>query len=225
MTEAEWRAATDPQQMLEFVWETASDRKLRLLACGCCRLTMNALADARSWQAVEAAERYADGEIGEAGLAGAASAAYDAYRAAKVAEGYDADNDVHPEYAGHLPFVAYATTREVDLAADWALSLEWGGDEERCDLLRCVFGDRFRPVPAVAGAWPTYNGGTARKLAEDAYTERQLPTGTLDVARLAVLADALEDAGCTDGELLAHLRGPGPHVRGCWALDVVMGKQ
>jgi hypothetical protein len=58
-----------------------------------------------------------------------------------------------------------------------------------------------------------------------AYEERQLPEGTLDSARLAVLADTLEDAGCTHAELLGHLRGPGPHVRGCWAVDLVMGKQ
>jgi hypothetical protein len=43
--------------------------------------------------------------------------------------------------------------------------------------------------------------------------------------RIPLLADALEDAGCTDAELLGHLRGPGPHVRGCWAVDVVLGKE
>ena len=53
---------------------------------------------------------------------------------------------------------------------------------------------------------------------------RSLPAGTLDPARLAVLADALEDAGCTDAGLLGHLRGPGPHVRGCWAVDLLIGK-
>jgi hypothetical protein len=46
----------------------------------------------------------------------------------------------------------------------------------------------------------------------------------MDPARLAVLADALEDAGCTDAELPGRLRGPGPHVRGCWAVDFVLGK-
>ena len=48
--------------------------------------------------------------------------------------------------------------------------------------------------------------------------------GTLDRARLAVLSDALEEVGCTDTALLSHLRSPGPHVRGCWALDLVLGK-
>ena len=62
-------------------------------------------------------------------------------------------------------------------------------------------------------------------LAQTAYEERVLPGGHLDPARLAVLADALEEAGCTDAEILDHLRGPGSHVRGCWALDLVLGKE
>ena len=55
------------------------------------------------------------------------------------------------------------------------------------------------------------------KLAQAIYEER-------DLRRLPVLADALEDAGCEDADLLGHLRGPGRHVRGCWALDLVLGK-
>jgi hypothetical protein len=62
------------------------------------------------------------------------------------------------------------------------------------------------------------------QLALAAYEERRLPKGTLDPARLAVLADALEDAICSDADLLGHLRGPVPHVRGCWAVDLSLGK-
>jgi len=62
-------------------------------------------------------------------------------------------------------------------------------------------------------------------LAQAAYDERELPAGTLDLARLAVLADALEEAGCTAQTILDHLRGPGPHVRGCWAVDLILGKE
>jgi hypothetical protein len=61
-------------------------------------------------------------------------------------------------------------------------------------------------------------------LAEAAYEERVMPAGTLDPARLSILADALEDAGCTENELLGHLRGPGPHMRGCFVLDLLLGK-
>jgi hypothetical protein len=89
----------------------------------------------------------------------------------------------------------------------------------QCHLLREVFGPPFRPVP-VAPAWQTR---IVVQLAQAAYDERQLPSGHLDPARLAVLADALEAAGAT-GEIVAHLWGPGPHVRGCWAVDLTLGK-
>ena len=61
-------------------------------------------------------------------------------------------------------------------------------------------------------------------LAQAAYDERELPAGTLDTTRLAVLADALEEAGCVQADILGHLRGPGPHVRGCWAVDLLLRK-
>jgi hypothetical protein len=70
-----------------------------------------------------------------------------------------------------------------------------------------------------------WNGGTVVKLAQAAYEESDLPSGTLDTTRLAILADALEEAGCADAEILGHLRGPRPHVLGCWAVDLIVGKQ
>jgi hypothetical protein len=67
--------------------------------------------------------------------------------------------------------------------------------------------------------------GAVTQLARAAYGPRRVPKrGTLDPALLAALADALEDAGCNDADLLGHLRSPGPHVRGCWAVDLVLGK-
>jgi hypothetical protein len=91
-------------------------------------------------------------------------------------------------------------------------------------LLYDLFGNPFRPTPAANSAWLAWNGGTVPRLAAVAYEERDLPSGHLDAGRLAVLADALEDAGCGEAELLGHLRGPGPHVRGCFALDVLLEK-
>ena len=77
---------------------------------------------------------------------------------------------------------------------------------ERVPLVfRCVFGNPFRPVKIEPG-WVT---PAVAGLARAAYDERLLPSGDLDPDRLAVLADALEDAGCSDDELLGHLRGPG----------------
>jgi hypothetical protein len=62
------------------------------------------------------------------------------------------------------------------------------------------------------------------KLAQAVYEERELPSGHLDAARLAVLADMLEEAGATDPHLLGHLRSPGPHIRGCFAVDALAGR-
>jgi hypothetical protein len=88
-------------------------------------------------------------------------------------------------------------------------------------LFREVAGNPFRPV-AVDPAWRAPSVGT---LAQTTYEERELPSGHLDLARLAVLADALEEAGCTDEAILTHLRSPGPHVRGCWVLDRLLAKE
>src|SRR5262249_38284578 len=92
--------------------------------------------------------------------------------------------------------------------------------EQSC-LLRCLFGNPFRPIVVD----PACRTPTVTALATAAYEERSLPRGTLDPDRLAVLADALEDAGCTDEQLLAHLRVPSPHGRGCWVIDLLLGKE
>jgi hypothetical protein len=91
-------------------------------------------------------------------------------------------------------------------------------------LVRCVFRSPFKAVPVLAPAILGWHGGAAVKLAQAVYDKRELPSGHLDATRLAVLADLLEEAGLTDAALLGHLRGPGPHALGCWALDSVLGK-
>ena len=91
-------------------------------------------------------------------------------------------------------------------------------------LLRCVVGNPFAPTPPIAPSLLTWSDGLVPKLARAAYEAPRLPAGTFDDARLAVLADALEDAGCNDQTILGNLRGPGPHVRGCWAVDLLLGK-
>jgi hypothetical protein len=87
-----------------------------------------------------------------------------------------------------------------------------------------IFGNPFHHV-SLDPAWLAWNGGAAVKLSQAAYEDRLLPSGELDPARLAVLADALEEAGCADANILAHCRGPGPHVRGCWVVDLLLGKE
>ena len=91
----------------------------------------------------------------------------------------------------------------------------------QCSLLRDIVGNPFQPA-ILDPAWRTL---TVTALATAAYDNRILPAGTLDPDGLSVLADALEDAGCTDEQLLAHLREPSPHVRGCWVIDLLLGKE
>ena len=84
-------------------------------------------------------------------------------------------------------------------------------------LARDLLGNPFRQVPAVDPTWLKREAGAIHMLATGIYEQRAFH-------RLSLLADALADAGCTDAELLGHLRGPGPHVRGCWALDLILGR-
>jgi hypothetical protein len=92
----------------------------------------------------------------------------------------------------------------------------------QCGLIRDIFGNPFRQPPRLRPAWltPDVSG-----LALAAYEERLMPTRQLDGARFAVLSDALEEAGCSEPEILQHLRAAGPHVRGCWALDLLVGNR
>jgi hypothetical protein len=88
---------------------------------------------------------------------------------------------------------------------------------EQSAFLRDRFGNPFRPFPSLAPSVLAWNGGTVLKLAQSIYEERAFD-------RLPVLADALEEAGCTDAEVLTHRRSGGEHVRGCWVVDLVLGK-
>ncbi len=90
-------------------------------------------------------------------------------------------------------------------------------------LPRCVFDNPFRPT-AVDPAWWAWNCGTVSRLAEAAYQKRELPSGYLSLSRLSLVADALEDAGCSDAAIVGHLRSAGPHVRGCWPVDLLTGR-
>jgi hypothetical protein len=87
---------------------------------------------------------------------------------------------------------------------------------EQVPLLRDVFGNPFRAV-TIDPAWLAENGGTVVNLAQAIYDEGLIED-------LPVLADALEEAGCRNADILKHCRGSGPHLRGCWALDLLLGK-
>jgi hypothetical protein len=212
MTAADWLTSADPHAMLEFLRDSgkASDRKVRLFACGCGRSVWSWFRDERSGEALRTSERYADGLATRKELKAARRAAWEA-----------SEPLVAWEAAGLRAWEAAVATAwrlrcEAMLAPTDAVA--WA-----CHLLRDLF--NFPLVaPRIEPAWLTWGGGCVPKLAQAAYEERKLPEGTLYPARLAVLADALEEAGCDNRDVLGHLRAPGPHLRGCWALDLLLNK-
>jgi uncharacterized protein (TIGR02996 family) len=200
MSAESWQSSADPAALLDAVAARASERKLRLLACACARLVWDGL-DERARLAVETAEAFAEGTGTPQALA-RAGAAFG-----------------HPDFdAGPLRAAARAcVARDGEAAARRALDVAWEAGRHGtacCDLLRELFEGPGAPV-ALDRAWLAANDGAAARLARAAYEERAFD-------RLGILADALEDAGCADQRLLEHLRSPGPHALGCWALDRVL---
>ncbi len=230
MTEQEWLNCSDPTVMLEFLRPADHGRKLRLLIVAFCRHRLDLVCDgAVSW--IETAERFADGGATLAEL--------------QDAKG-QADNQACYEDALHqhvnleldnptlTPDEANTFTQELDHRDDrlyatmmihaatfpqlavteevrhlrgsgwWPISSE---------LNRCIFGNPFRRV-TFDSAWRT---PTVTALAQAIYAERRF-------ADLPILADALEEVGCTSADVLDHCRSGGEHVRGCWVVELLLDK-
>ena len=226
MTEAEWlQEQYHSQWMVISVCDVAKAsrtkagrRKLRLFACGCCRLLWTLIDDPRLREGVDLAEHFAEGQVSKEKLAEMHGAICGLNAVGFMADGLGmaersardmaiATTDVRPGD------VAFAMTCYPTALAGMRIGA-WDGESLICDLLRCVFGNPFRPM-TIDRNWRTWNHGTVPKLAQAMYDERAFD-------RLPILADALEDAGCTEVELLAHCRGPGPHSRGCWVIDSLL---
>jgi hypothetical protein len=217
MTEVEWLAATDPTPMLGFLGDEASGRKRRLFGCACCRRVWDHLERKPSRGAVEAAEAFADGSLDTTRLRAARKAARNAANAIAKKQAlfnHQAISAAHavlevcwPEFPGDRG-AAYEVAQR--FAAPPAVAREL---QAQAVLLRDIFGNPFRPVTADP-AWLT---DTVVQFARGIYDERAFD-------RMPILADALQDAGCENADVLDHCRGPGPHARGCWVVDLVLGK-
>lgn len=238
MTPDEWRSCEDPMPMLEFLSGTkkASSRKLRLFAVAICRRVWPLLVEERSRAAVETAEAFADGAVptgdrrmartaaleviqqrnagygpsfGSSALRSAASAAYHvlgkpASDAARICSQQVRQATAHyavPERPAH-PLDTWN-----------AIATEEG--KEHCRILR----DLFEPFHVVQlnSAVRQWNDEAIPKMAQDIYQRGRW-------SDMHILANALADAGCADREMLAHCRSPEPHARGCWVVDLLLGK-
>jgi hypothetical protein len=226
LTEEGWLNSSNSQAMLSWLKARGgtSERKLRLFAAACCRQFGLLESRENPVAAVALAERYAEGEARldpvPAGHARehpvwSADAWTAAADTARLAAETAAARLVWLQPSGAGDFPRRRPEEELWAAADAAEGL-------LCGLVRDLWGNSFRP-PQLDRFLLGREDGILARLAQAAYDDR-LPSGTLDPDRLAVLGDALEEAGCTDAELLAHLRRPGPHYRGCFALDPLLGK-
>jgi hypothetical protein len=236
VTQAEWQGRAKPARMLALLRGKAGPRKFRLFACACCRHLWPLLTDPRSRAAVEAAERYAEGRATPEELHAAYRAAQAAAKAAwdvtdlpgadvdalvaahRAAEAARAAAEVACEEAAVSASVV-AAAAGLNPYADEPAFKAYVADQHdsQCRLIRCIFGDPFRQLLPVDPAWLAANDGAVPELAYGIYQDRAF-------GRLQELARALQDVGCSDPELLGHLRGPGPHALGCWALDAVLDR-
>jgi hypothetical protein len=257
MNERQWRACTDPAAMLAFLRDSASERKLRLFACACCRVLGPGLTGEPAWRAVATAEEYADGRASAAALSRAGLAATCPVAASATLP--DAIAAAEETSRGALAWrtalrsaerlgLLEQQVLEAEEDAVWRTGAARGGPaavrsvrrrarhrarqaaeaaaaqaeaparafdvQKQCDVLRDLFGNPFRR-PTLAPELRAWQGGVVVSLARALYQERRWQD-------LPILADALEEAGCTDRNFLDHYRRPGEHFRGCWAVDVVL---
>ena len=219
MSEEDWLGRRNPEDALDGLLADLDERRLRLFACACCRGVLGLLDDPRAAAAVGAAERYADGEAGPdvvAAMRGPPSSPQRNVAASWAAEA------LTTLAAGWLSASARNLVEVADRAAralrDAAGEMTWRAARRRqvgylCDLRGRLFHTvKFDP------AWKRWKEGLVVVMARAIYDEHRY-------AELPILADALEEAGCEERPILAHCRSPREHVRGCWAVDLLLGKE
>jgi hypothetical protein len=234
-TEAEWLACEDLWPMLEFLREASHGthqtvkaiwpphfRKARLFICACAREVWHLLTDERSKQAIEKGERYADHLITEdeiipvwhAAFAAAKALRKDPFKDAAWAANTAAVTDavwmaIFSVCQNASNALAKAAAKPPKRAPHLAIA-----HAKQVAILRCIFGNPFHPV-TLDPSWLT---STVTTLARTMYDTR-------DFSAMPIMADALQDAGCADEQVLSHCRGDGAHVRGCFLVDILTGRE
>jgi hypothetical protein len=209
--------------MWDYLWERSSNRKRQLFACACCRRIWSLLTKLPEpfRRLVALSEQAADGLVTDAQIDDAwpftelesNAPCGDEGLATLSATGISARGDYQEtqQYAasaaaGQPPY------RDLDPTIP-AVAAEL---QAQMHLLRCILGNPFHPI-ACNPSWLSWHDGMIPKLAQAIYDERAFD-------RMAILADALEEAGCTDQNILGHCRSAGEHAKGCWVIDVLLGK-
>ena len=233
MNEEQWQTGTNPSAMLVYILDKASPRKLRLFVCACARQLWDRFRDPRSRAGIEIAERFADEQASEPERQAAWARALEAQAAASWDATLDAIVAACPTYADltlagmrvieavvrvHARRAAMAVARKGGWRAlrQTRESAALLARSRQCDLLRDLFGNPWRPV-TVDPIWLAWGSATVPHIARVLYEEQGFDD-------LPILADALEEAGCSDEAILDHCRAGGEHARGCHVLDALLGR-
>lgn len=213
MTETKWLGCSEPSLMLQHLQGKINDRKLRLFMCACWRNVWESLNGVER-ALVEVSERYVEGLASAEELLGAAR---ELGPRSYLLTLFTADA---PESAAEARSAAGSAAcvravNEEEARRCWKQAIHQQAVQQ-CAVLRCLVGNPFRPagVPGECRAW---NDGALVKMAQAIYDGRRWN-------EMPILADALEDAGCTDVVLLDHCRTPTEHARGCHVLDALLGR-
>ncbi len=215
MNEAEWLACIDPTPMLGLSFGKWSDRKSRLFAAAAFRHLDYLLTDHRHQQGIDLLEQMADGMV-------ASETVRTVTRAVRLALPPPGDSferaDIDDPYYVALMLYRGLLRSPIDHANQALAGLAERNHQRRrqCGLIRDIFGNPFRPA-ILDTAWLRWRDGFIPQLAQSIYDERRF-------ADLPILGDALEDAGCTNMDILDHCHRPAEHVRGCWVIDLLLGK-
>jgi hypothetical protein len=207
MTEEDWMECDDPGKMLGFVHGLASGRKLMLLSVACCRGVDTSSIYYRN--ELEAVERFADGLLTTTECDEALADLHPA-----VATFISADRLLEAASSAEHWKAACDGASQVGKATKSLNRLLWHYTNPRYSAyIREIFGDPFHPI-VVDATWLTAH---VVALATGKYQDRAFDG-------MPILADALQDAGCDNNDILNHCRKPGEHVRGCWLVDLLLGK-
>jgi hypothetical protein len=214
MTAEEWERCTSLHELntARSTLPRSPTRKPYCYALACARLLRDEMPEACR-HALDVAERYVERRVSNS----------DRSKARAALTGTGDFIELIAYWAACAPSDINSATRDLPFWIITAISQKRGVEaseavEQECvRLLREIYGNPFLPAH-VERAWLRWGDGAVRRIAETINDEG-------DFERVTVLADALEDAGCTDERILAHLRDPGPHVRGCWVVDLLLDKK
>ncbi|QEL13160.1 hypothetical protein [Limnoglobus roseus] len=224
MTEEEWLRGQSPEPLIEKIEQLHLSRKISLLGLAFCARLASLVTDSRHRNVFLGAEDYFEGIITTEQFDRLlkpviAMWAQEGFRTADSIENCLTAAARHALQDGNAIYLArfVAMAKGLEAGPEDSVECQRGISTEEtalCELIRDIFGNPFRPV-AIDSAWLT---PTTVAIAEGIYAEKAFD-------RLPILADALQDAGCENADILTHLRSDGPHVKGCWALDLVLGKE